>query len=138
MAWEWAIWRAARVAGGSGAMADTSQRRRYLECPRCGAENLPTSKFCSQCGASLRGDAPAPPSASAGLPPLRTSGMLPYMPGAHGPGPLMRVALVFLVIVLIACVVFFYFFLLSGADRTPSRITLTPAALTWGAWGVRA
>ncbi len=35
-------------------MADTSQRRRFLMCPRCGAENLPTSRFCSQCGANLR------------------------------------------------------------------------------------
>jgi len=107
-------------------MADTSQRRRFLQCPRCGAENLPTNRFCGQCGANLRGETPA--AAGTALPP-RSGALMPYVPGARGPS---RRALAFmlggLLAFTLACSVLLYLFLASGADRTPARPTSTPAA----------
>lgn len=107
-------------------MADTSQRRRFLLCPRCGAENLPTSRFCSQCGASLREGEQQGAMASATLPKGGT--MLPYSPGISGPGPTARLALVGIAILLVACLALGCVFLYSGADRTPARPTSTPRA----------
>jgi uncharacterized membrane protein YvbJ len=110
-------------------MADTSQRRRFLLCPRCGAENLPTSRFCSQCGANLREGEQQAAMATATAPKGGT--MLPYSPGMSGPGPTARLALVGVALLLIACLVAACIFLYSGADRTPPRPTSTPrAALT--------
>ena len=65
-------------------MADTSQRRRFLQCPRCGAENLPLNKFCGQCGANLRGETQGA-MMSGSLPP-KVGTVLPYSPGVQGPG----------------------------------------------------
>lgn len=108
-------------------MADTSQRRRFLQCPRCGAENLPLNKFCGQCGAPLRGENPA--IAATAMPP-KAGTLLPYSPGLHGPGPVARLAVVFLLVVLLTCSVLAYLFLASGADRTPPRPTATPVSLS--------
>jgi uncharacterized membrane protein YvbJ len=105
-------------------MADTSQRRRFLLCPRCGAENLPTSRFCSQCGANLRDGERQAAMATATAPKGGT--MLPYSPGISGPGPTARLAFVGIALLLIACLVLACLFLYSGADRT--RPTPTPRA----------
>jgi hypothetical protein len=104
-------------------MADTTQRRRFLQCPRCGAENLPTNRFCGQCGADLRGETPG-----AVATPLAPKGgvVLPYTPGLKGPGPLARLALVGAVLLIVFCLAATYVFLASGADRTPARPTSTP------------
>ena len=114
-------------------MADTSQRRRFLQCPRCGAENLPTNRFCGQCGANLRGESPA--ASGTALPP-RSGALMPYVPGARGPS---RRALTFmlggLLAFILACALLFYLFLASGADRTPARPTSTPVALVSRAVG---
>ncbi len=107
-------------------MADTSQRRRFLMCPRCGAENLPTSRFCSQCGANLREGEQQAAMASATLPKGGT--MMPYSPGMSGPGPTARLALVGAAFLLLACLALGCVFLYSGADRTPPRPTSTPRA----------
>ncbi len=107
-------------------MADTSQRRRFLVCPRCGAENLPNSRFCSQCGANLREGEQQGAMASPTLPKGGT--MLPYSPGMKGPGTTARLALVGAAFLLIACLVLSCVFLSSGADRTPPRPTSTPRA----------
>jgi uncharacterized membrane protein YvbJ len=104
-------------------MADTTQRRRFLQCPRCGAENLPTNKFCAQCGQNLRGETPA--AAATSMAP-KAGTILPYSPGAQGPGRTARITFVFLFFVTIACLVLLYLFLASGADRTPPRPTSTP------------
>ena len=104
-------------------MADTSQRRRFLQCPRCGAENLPTNRFCAQCGMNLRGEtqgAVATPMAP------KSGTMLPYSPGMQGPGPTARIAFVGIAFLIVVCLVLFYLFLSSGADRTPPRPTSTP------------
>ena len=107
-------------------MADTSQRRRFLQCPRCGAENLPTNRFCGQCGANLRGETPA--AAGTALPP-RSGALTPYVPCTRGPS---REALALMIGGLpaftLACSVLLSLFLASGADRTPARPTSTPAA----------
>lgn len=107
-------------------MADTSQRRRFLQCPRCGAENLPTNKFCGQCGANLRGESQA-----AMATPLAPKGgaVLPYTPGAQGPGTGARLAIAGIILVALICTALFILFLASGADRSPPRAELTPAAL---------
>lgn len=106
-------------------MADTSQRRRFLQCPRCGAENLPLNKFCGQCGATLRGETQA----AVATPLAPKSGtLIPYMPGAQGPGPIARLALGGAVLLLFFCLAAAYIFLSSGADRTPPRPTVTPRA----------
>lgn len=107
-------------------MADTSARRRFLICPRCGAENLPLNKFCGQCGANLRGESPA---AAAAPLPSKAGTILPYTPGAQGPGQGARLALIGLVVVTLACIVLLIAFLASGADPTPARPTSTPAAV---------
>src|SRR3954447_5751442 len=89
-----------RFTTAKGSMADTSQRRRFLQCPRCGAENLPTSKFCAQCGMNLRGEVQAP--AATSMAP-KGGAVLPYMPGQRGPGRTAQLALVFFAFVLLAC-----------------------------------
>jgi uncharacterized membrane protein YvbJ len=104
-------------------MADTSQRRRFLQCPRCGAENLPTSKFCAQCGMNLRGEVQAP--AATTLAP-KAGAVMPYSPGQRGPGRTAQLAAIFLAFVLLACLFLGYLFFSSGADRTPPRPTATP------------
>ena len=109
-------------------MADTSQRRRFLQCPRCGAENLPTNKFCGQCGANLRGESQAAMATS--LAP-KSGTILPYTPGAQGPGRGARLAVVALVLVTIFCTILLYAFLASGADRTPPRATSTPVGFSY-------
>ena len=112
-------------------MADTSQRRRFLLCPRCGAENLPNNRFCSQCGANLREGEVQGALATATAPKRGT--VLPYSPGMNGPGPTARLALVGVAFLLLACLAIGCVFLASGADRTPARPTSTPrAALTLG------
>jgi uncharacterized membrane protein YvbJ len=113
-------------------MADTSQRRRFLLCPRCGAENLPNSRFCSNCGANLREGEQQAAMATATAPKGGT--MLPYSPGMSGPGPTARLALVGIAFLLIACLALACVFLYSGADRTrptPTRLPATrpPAAV---------
>lgn len=108
-------------------MADTSQRRRFLQCPRCGAENLPLNKFCGQCGANLRGESPT---AAATASPPKTGALLPYSPGLRGPGKGARLLIGALIAIVLACSVLLYAFLASGADRTPARPTSTPAAFT--------
>ncbi len=107
-------------------MADTSARRRFLICPRCGAENLPINKFCGQCGANLRGESPA---AAATVPAPKSGAILPYTPGAQGPGRGARLALLGLVLATLACIALLIAFLASGADTTPARPTSTPAAV---------
>ena len=104
-------------------MVDTSQRRRFLQCPRCGAENLPINKFCAQCGMNLRGETQAA-AASSMIPKGGT--VMPYSPGAQGPGRTARLALIFAFLIMIACAALLYLFLASGADRTPARPTTTP------------
>lgn len=104
-------------------MADTSQRRRILQCPRCGAENLPINKFCAQCGMNLRGEVQAP--AATTMAP-KSGTMLPYSPGSRGPGRVAVLVIAFLAFVLLACLFLTYLFLSSGADRTPPRPTTTP------------
>ena len=104
-------------------MVDTSQRRRFLQCPRCGAENLPINKFCAQCGMNLRGETQAA-AASSMIPKGGT--VMPYSPGAQGPGRTARLALIFAFLIMIACAALLYLFLASGADRTPPRPTTTP------------
>ena len=110
-----------------GGMTDTSQRRRFLQCPRCGAENLPTNRFCGQCGAELRGETPGALATS--LAP-KGGAVLPYSPGLKGPGPLARLALVGAVLLIVFCLAATYVFLASGADRTPARPTSTPVSIT--------
>lgn len=110
-------------------MVDTSQRRRFLQCPRCGAENLPNNKFCAQCGMNLRGETQA--AAATGMIP-KGGTVMPYSPGAQGPGRTARLALIFAVVILIACVALLYLFLASGADRTPARPTTTPVGVRVG------
>ena len=73
-------------------MADTSQRRRFLQCPRCGAENLPTSKFCAQCGMNLRGEVQAPAATTMAS---KAGAVLPYSPGQRGPGRTAQLAVIF-------------------------------------------
>ena len=107
-------------------MADTSQRRRFLLCPRCGAENLPDNRFCSQCGANLRDGEVQGAMASATAPKRGT--VLPYSPGMNGPGPTARLAIVGVALLLFACLLIGCVFLYSGADRTPPRPTSTPRA----------
>lgn len=104
-------------------MADTSQRRRFLQCPKCGAENLPLNKFCGQCGASLRDGASG---ALQSALPSKAGSLLPYSPGLRGPGTGARLALAGAVVLLLACVLVTFAFLSSGADRTPARPTSTP------------
>ncbi len=104
-------------------MADTSPRRRILQCPRCGAENLPTNRFCAQCGANLRGETPA---AAATTMTPKAGTVMPYSPGAQGPGRVAWLVIIFTIFVLIACSVLFWLFLSSGADRTPPRPTIVP------------
>ena len=104
-------------------MVDTSQRRRFLQCPRCGAENLPTNKFCGQCGANLRGETPA---AAATTMAPKAGTLLPYTPGAQGPGRGARLALVALVLITLFCTVLLYFYLASGADRSPRPTPAIP------------
>ena len=104
-------------------MADTAQRRRFLQCPRCGAENLPINKFCAQCGMNLRGETQAAVATSM-IPKGGT--VMPYSPGTQGPGRTARLAVIFGFLVLLACVFLLYLFLASGADRTPARPTSTP------------
>ncbi len=106
-----------------GDMADTSQRRRFLQCPRCGAENLPINKFCAQCGMNLRGETQA--AAATSMAP-KGGAVMPYSPGAAGPGRTARFALAFAILVTIACLFLLYLFLASGADPTPARPTSTP------------
>src|SRR4051794_41075036 len=104
-------------------MADTTQRRRFLQCPRCGAENLPANKFCAQCGMNLRGEtqgAVATPLAP------KSGTILPYSPGTQGPGTTARVVFAGLFLTVVVCIVLFYLFLASGADRTPPHPTTTP------------
>lgn len=108
-------------------MADTSQRRRFLLCPRCGAENLPNNRFCSNCGANLREGEQQAAMATATAPKGGT--MLPYSPGMSGPGPTARLAFVGIAILLIACLAFACVFLYSGADRTRPTPTRRPAAV---------
>lgn len=104
-------------------MADTSQRRRFLQCPKCGAENLPDHKFCGQCGAPLRGSVAGAVQAPL---PSKAGSLLPYSPGLRGPGAGARLALGGIVLLLLACVLLTLVFLSSGADRTPARPTSTP------------
>lgn len=104
-------------------MADTSQRRRFLQCPRCGAENLPLNKFCGQCGANLRGESQAAMATS--LAP-KSGAPMPYIPGAQGPGAVARLTLAGLILAALICTVLFILFLTSGADPTPARPTSTP------------
>ena len=108
-------------------MADTSQRRRFLQCPRCGAENLPTNKFCGQCGANLRGDAPAPAGTTL---PSKGGAVLPYSPGARGPGKAARLMIGAVLLLILASCVLVYVYLFSGADHAqPRRANPTPTAL---------
>ncbi len=107
-------------------MVDTTQRRRFLQCPRCGAENLPTSKFCAQCGMNLRGEVQA---ASATSMAPKGGTIMPYSPGMQGPGRTAFVAAAFLALLTLACVVLLYLFLASGADRTPARPTSVPVSI---------
>lgn len=106
-------------------MADTSARRRFLQCPRCGAENLPTSKFCANCGFNLRGDKEAPVAASL---PSRSGTLLPYSPGQSGPGPVARLSLIGIALILVVCLALACLYLNSGADRAAPRGTpvITP------------
>ena len=108
-------------------MADTSQRRRFLQCPRCGAENLPLNKFCGQCGANLRGETQGA-LMSAPLPP-KAGTVLPYSPGVQGPGRAAVLAVIALILTTLFCAAILYLFLASGADRTPAQATSTPVAL---------
>lgn len=104
-------------------MADTSQRRRFLQCPKCGAENLPLNKYCGQCGAPLRDGGVAQTAL-----PSKAGSLLPYSPGLRGPGTGARLALAGTLILLLACVLLTLAFLSSGADRTPARPTSTPVS----------
>lgn len=103
-------------------MADTSQRRRFLLCPRCGAENLPINKFCGQCGANLRGETQA---AMATTMAPKGGALLPYTPGAQWPSRAARLTIVALVALTLFCAILLYAFLASGADTTPARPTST-------------
>lgn len=107
-------------------MADTSQRRRFLQCPKCGAENLPLNKFCGQCGAPLRGGVSG---AMQSALPSKVGTLLPYSPGLRGPGRGARIAVAAIAVLLVVCALLGVLFLSSGADRTPARPTSTPIGL---------